>query len=71
MTNKLKTPGWIEKGDTLISLGIPIGNIRNMNQFLKEIYKGAKNTLIKAQGIASLSLVGRTRILNANFYGKL
>eukprot|EP00965_Chrysotila_dentata_P227348 6195958-Pleurochrysis_carterae.AAC.1 len=67
-TNTLKTPGWVERGDTLISLGIPIGNTRNMTSFLKEKYKGAKSTLIKAQGIASLSLVGRTRVLNANIY---
>eukprot|EP00965_Chrysotila_dentata_P109063 3603186-Pleurochrysis_carterae.AAC.1 len=52
-TNTLKTPGWVERGDTLIYLGIHIGNALNMNSFLKEKDKGAKSTLIKAQGIAS------------------
>eukprot|EP00965_Chrysotila_dentata_P229769 6197386-Pleurochrysis_carterae.AAC.1 len=42
-----------------------------MNAFLKAKCKGAKTTLAKAHSIASISLIGRTRILNANYYGKL
>eukprot|EP00965_Chrysotila_dentata_P172785 5701771-Pleurochrysis_carterae.AAC.1 len=42
-----------------------------MNAFLKAKYKGAKTALAKAHSIASISLIGRTRILNANYYGKL
>eukprot|EP00965_Chrysotila_dentata_P104724 3459002-Pleurochrysis_carterae.AAC.1 len=65
------TPNWVERNNTLISLGIPIGNTTNMNAFLKAKYKGAKTALAKAHSIASISLIGRTRILNANYYGKL
>eukprot|EP00965_Chrysotila_dentata_P083232 2746207-Pleurochrysis_carterae.AAC.1 len=65
------TPNWVERNNTLISLGIPIGNTPNMNTFLKAKYKGAKSALAKAHSIASISLIGRTRILNANYYGKL
>eukprot|EP00965_Chrysotila_dentata_P053095 1762032-Pleurochrysis_carterae.AAC.2 len=35
-TNTAKTPGWIEAYHALLSLGIPIGNIGNMNVFLKD-----------------------------------
>eukprot|EP00965_Chrysotila_dentata_P038473 1278411-Pleurochrysis_carterae.AAC.4 len=70
-TGAALTPGWIEKNELLISLGISIGNASNMNSFLKDKYKGAKLTISKACGIASMSIIGRARILNANFYGKL
>eukprot|EP00965_Chrysotila_dentata_P147656 4874925-Pleurochrysis_carterae.AAC.1 len=49
-SNTVRTPGWIEENHTLISLGIPIGNVGNMNAFLKDKYKAAKSTLSKARG---------------------
>eukprot|EP00965_Chrysotila_dentata_P048098 1595470-Pleurochrysis_carterae.AAC.1 len=70
-TGAALTPGWIEKNETLISLGIPIGNTTNMHSFLKDKYKGAKLAISKACGLSSMSIIGRARILNANFYGKL
>eukprot|EP00965_Chrysotila_dentata_P196949 6177908-Pleurochrysis_carterae.AAC.1 len=70
-TGATYTPNWIEQNNTLISLGIPIGNTPNMNAFLKAKYKGAKTALARAHAISSISLIGRTRILNANYYGKL
>eukprot|EP00965_Chrysotila_dentata_P081160 2679090-Pleurochrysis_carterae.AAC.3 len=70
-TGATYTPNWVERNNTLISLGIPIGNTPNMNAFLKAKYKGAKTALAKTYSIASVSLIGRLRILNANYYGKL
>eukprot|EP00965_Chrysotila_dentata_P238088 6202284-Pleurochrysis_carterae.AAC.2 len=65
------TPNWVERNSTLILLGIPIGNTANINTFLKAKCKGAKMALTRAHSIASISLIGRTRILNANYYGKV
>eukprot|EP00965_Chrysotila_dentata_P090928 3000991-Pleurochrysis_carterae.AAC.3 len=46
-TDTLKTPGWVESGGSLISLGISIGNTRNVNHFLEEKYKGQKIPQLK------------------------
>eukprot|EP00965_Chrysotila_dentata_P017139 569119-Pleurochrysis_carterae.AAC.1 len=63
--------GWIPWGNTVISLGIPHGNNTNFNEFLKNKYAVAKAKLAKARSIQLMTIVGRQKILNANFYGSL
>ena len=62
---------WTEPGEYLISLGIPIGNNFDVFAFLKGKYTQAKDKLISATFTSYKSIVGRSRLLNANFYGKL
>eukprot|EP00965_Chrysotila_dentata_P184777 6099955-Pleurochrysis_carterae.AAC.1 len=57
ITGSARTPGWIERSETLISLGIPVGNTSNMNTFLKDKYRGAKLTISKAYGLSSMSII--------------
>ena len=69
--NRFTNPGWTEPGDFLISLGIPIGNSFDVFSFLKGKYTKAKQILISTAFVADKGLVGKSRLLNANYYGKL
>ena len=61
---------YTKKNEWLISLGIPLGNDFSEENFWKTIYTKAKAHICKVNYIKGMSLVGRHRILNANFYGR-
>ena len=67
---KYVIPGWVEKGEHVISLGIPIGNDLNVSAFLSGKYREAKAKLASVNLVSSIGLIGKHQLLNANYYGK-
>ena len=68
---KMVNQGWKSGDEWVISLGVPIGNrLGDGFAFLQGIYTKAKSILSKVQGIQTMHITGRHRILNANYYGK-
>ena len=67
------TDDWepIPPGSWATHLGIPIGNNLNQVDFLRTVYQRAKSSLARARGVPQMSLSGRHKILNANYYGTL
>eukprot|EP00965_Chrysotila_dentata_P049710 1648667-Pleurochrysis_carterae.AAC.1 len=61
--------GWKNRNDTVISLGIPHGNVKNFDPFLLAKYAQAKAKLASAKSIHQLPINGRHKILNSIFYG--
>eukprot|EP00965_Chrysotila_dentata_P073909 2441032-Pleurochrysis_carterae.AAC.4 len=61
--------GWKNKKETIISLGIPHGNVRNHDPFLLARYSNAKAKLASAKSVHQLTINGRHKILNSTFYG--
>ena len=62
---------WVEKGEYLISLGVPLGNDFDSSFFLSGVYRAAKAKLSSVSLVSRVGLIGKQRLLNANFYGKL
>eukprot|EP00965_Chrysotila_dentata_P099452 3288008-Pleurochrysis_carterae.AAC.1 len=62
--------GWKNINETVISLGIPHGNVTNFDDFLTTKYTQAKAKLASAKSIHQLTINGRNKILNSNYYGK-
>ena len=67
MVNK----GWVEMGEYLISLGYPLGNDFDTSTFLYGRYRAAKAKLASVALVSRIGIVGRHRILNANYYGMM
>eukprot|EP00965_Chrysotila_dentata_P231763 6198549-Pleurochrysis_carterae.AAC.10 len=61
--------GWKNKNETVISLGIPHGNIKNFDTFLLTKYTQAKAKLAAAKSIHQLTLHERRKTLNSIYYG--
>ena len=68
-TGKTEVGGWCKHGDYMIYLGVPIGNGFSTEEFLLCIYKKAKAKLSSVRSITAIGLVGKHRLLNANFFG--
>eukprot|EP00965_Chrysotila_dentata_P034234 1139961-Pleurochrysis_carterae.AAC.1 len=60
--------GWKNANETIISLEIPHGNIINFDDFLTAKYTQAKAKLASAKSIHQLTINGRNKILNSNYY---
>ena len=65
-----RSENYTKQGEWLISLGIPLGNGFSEFAFWKALYEKAKSHLCKVSHLNAMSIVGRHRILNANFYGR-
>ena len=65
-----RSENYTKQGEWLISLGIPLGNGFSEFAFWKSLYEKAKSHLCKVSHLNAMSIVGRHRILNANFYGR-
>ena len=70
VTGKTSVVGWCKEGQFIIYLGAPIGNNFSVRDFFLALYAKAKGTLTRSRGVHSISLNGRHKLLNANFYGK-
>ena len=57
---------WKKKGEYLITLGIPFGNDFDEEAYLKSKIMKAKKTLINARYVSSMSISGRSKLVNAN-----
>ena len=66
---KFINSGWYEPSEFLISLGIPIGNSFDVSAFINGRYRSAKSKLASAFSIKTIGLVGKNRLLQANYYG--
>ena len=62
---------WIKTGDTLTTLGIPFGNNFHEETFWLSKIKKAKKALANARYIKQMNLSGRSKLVNANYYGTL
>ena len=59
-----------KQGEWLRSLGTPLGNGFSEFAFWKSLYGKAKSHVCKVSHLNAMSIVGRHRTLNANFYGR-
>ena len=62
---------WIKTGDTLTTLGTPFGNNFYEETFWLSKIKKAKKALANARFIKQMNLSGRSKLVNANYYGTL
>ena len=62
---------WVKDGDYLTTLGVPFGNNLNEELFWLSKIKKAKKALANARFINQLNLSGRSKLVNANYYGTL
>ena len=65
------TTCWKKPGEYVISLGAPIGNdCGAFSTFHEKKVLEAKGVLVSARFIESISISGRSKLLNGNYYGK-
>ena len=62
---------WTKDGDSLTTLGVPFGNNLNEELFCLSKIKKANKALANARFIKQLNLSGRSKLVNANYYGTL
>eukprot|EP00965_Chrysotila_dentata_P082345 2717927-Pleurochrysis_carterae.AAC.2 len=60
--------GWKNPNETIISLRILHGNTTNFDDFLITKYTQAKAKLASAKSIHQLTINGRNKMLNSNYY---